>query len=341
MYLVDGVNFIAVRQLAEALGLGNIFPSMEQLNPNDLLIYARVADAGSFSKAAERLGIPKSTVSRRIALLEEQLGERLMERSTRQSKFTEFGLQLLDHARQVAAEVDAVADLSESRHAQPSGRLRVSMPGEMGVLLLDQMLADYNRRYPSVQLEIDLSPRRVDLLAEGFDLAVRVGKLPEDSTLTARKIATLSNSLYASPDYLAAHGEPATPEELEQHKGLMIFRSNNTQVPWSLCRGDVQWEGAPQTVISANSPGLLLRLASQGRGITAVSDRFVELRIGTGELRRVLPEWYLPPNIAWAVYPGRRLLQPKTRAFMDMMHAALNPAPAAPASAAHNAKLNY
>ena len=324
MYLVDGLNFIAPCQLAEALEMGNIFPPMEQLNPNDLLIYARVAEAGSFSKAAERLGLPKSTVSRRIALLEEQLGERLMERSTRQSKFTEFGLQLLEHARHVAEEVEAVADLSESRHAQPSGRLRVSMPGEMGVLLLDQMLADYNRRYPAVQLEIDLSPRRVDLLAEGFDLAVRVGKLPEDSTLTARKIATLSNSLYASAEYLKEYGTPTSPEDLKDHKGLMIFRSNNTQVPWNLSRGDVHWEGAPQSVFSANSPGLLIRLASQGRGITAVSDRFVALRIGSGELQRVLPEWSLPPNIAWAVYPGRRLLQPKTRAFMDMMHKALN-----------------
>ena len=299
---------------------------MEQLNPNDLLIYARVADAGSFSKAAERLGLPKSTVSRRVAVLESQLGERLMVRSTRQSTFTEFGLQLLEHARLVATEVDAVADLTESRHAQPSGRLRVSMPGELGVLLLDQTLAEYNRRYPAVQMEVDLSPRRVDLLAEGFDLAVRVGKLHNEATLAARKIATLSNGLYASPAYLAAHGTPHTPEDLANHCGLLILRNNNEYQNWNLQRGEQQWEGTPKAAFAANSPGLLVRLASAGNGIAAVSDRFVDDRVASGQLCRVMQDWQLPGHEVWAVFPGRRLLQPKTRAFMDMLQEALRPA---------------
>ena len=299
---------------------------MEQLNPNDLLIYARVADAGSFSKAAERLGLPKSTVSRRIALLEEQLGERLMVRSTRRSTFTEFGLQLLENARQVAAEVDAVAALRERRQVEPTGRLRVSMPSEIASLLLENMLVTYATTYPGVALELDLSPRRVDLLAEGFDIALRIGNLPDDATLVARKLASMSNSLYASPDYLALHGEPQTPEELVHHKGALILRSNNEYLGWTLLKGKARWDGAPQCAFAANSPGLLVRMASAGCGIVGVHDRFAATRLKSGELRRVLPQWSLPSDPAWAVFAGRKLLPTKTRAFIDMLQAALGEA---------------
>ncbi len=301
---------------------------MEQLNPNDLFIYARVAEAGSFSKAAERLGLPKSTVSRRVALLEEQLGERLMVRSTRRSSFTEFGLQLLEHARQVAAEVDAVAALSEHRQAQPTGRLRVSMPSEIAALLLEDMLAAFVALYPAVSLELDLSPRRVDLLAEGFDIALRIGALPDDATLVARKLAMLSNGLYASPAYLAAHGEPQTPQALEQHKAVLILGRNNEHFGWSLSKGDERWQGTPSSTFAANSPGLLVRMASAGCGIVAVHDRFALPRVKSGELRRVLPEWCLPADSAWAVFAGRRLMPAKTRAFIEMLQTALDQQPA-------------
>ena len=301
---------------------------MDQLNPNDLFIYARVAEAGSFSKAAERLGLPKSTVSRRVALLEEQLGERLMVRSTRRSSFTEFGLQLLEHARQVAAEVDAVAALSEHRQAQPTGRLRVSMPSEMAALLLEDMLAAFATLYPAVSLELDLSPRRVDLLAEGFDIALRIGELQDDSTLVARKLAMLSNGLYASPAYLAAHGEPQTPQMLEQHKGVLILGRNNEHLGWTLSKGTERWQGTPASTFAANSPGLLVRMASAGCGIVAVHDRFALPRVNSGQLRRVLPEWCLPADSAWAVFAGRRLMPAKTRAFTEMLQTALDLQPA-------------
>ncbi|MCC8986947.1 MAG: LysR family transcriptional regulator, partial [Candidatus Contendobacter sp.] len=137
---------------------------MEQFEPNDLLIFARVAEAGSFSRAAERLGLPKSTVSRRITLFEDQLGERLMLRTTRRLALTEFGEHLLEHARQVATEVEAVKALAEHRQARPSGRLRVSMPSDFANLLLTDMLAAFIALHPAVALELDLSPRRVDLL---------------------------------------------------------------------------------------------------------------------------------------------------------------------------------
>jgi DNA-binding transcriptional LysR family regulator len=219
--------------------------------------------------------------------------------------------------------VDAVASLSEHRHVQPTGRLRVSMPAEMASLLLEDTLAAFISMHPAVSLELDLSPRRVDLLAEGFDLALRFGKLPDDATLVARKLASLSNGLYAAPSYLAEHGMPSTPQELLQHKGLLLLQRNHQQMPWTLAQGAHNWSGAPARSFAANAPGLLMRMATSGCGIAAVLERFAEPLVKTGQLRRVLPDWSLPQDDAWAVVAGRRLLPSKTRAFIEMLQAAL------------------
>lgn len=296
---------------------------MEQFEPNDLLIFARVAEAGSFTRAAERIGLPKSTVSRRIALLEERLGERLIQRTTRRLLLTEFGHLLLEHARQIVAEVDAVDALSEYRQTFPSGKLRVSMPNDLATLLLADMLAAFIARYPAVSLELDLSPRRVDLLAENFDLALRMGDLPNDSLLAAHRITTLSGGLYASPAYLAQRGTPHMPDELLRHESLRIYERDREPAGWTLIRGDQAWHGTPRHCTSANAPELLVTLARAGAGIAAVPDIFAECGMRRGELRRVLPEWHLPPHTAWAVFPGRRLMPAKTRAFIEMLEDAL------------------
>jgi DNA-binding transcriptional LysR family regulator len=296
---------------------------MEQYDPNDLLIFARVADAGSFSRAAERIGLPKSTVSRRISMLEERLGERIMLRTTRRLKLTEFGNQLLEHARQVAAEVDAVKALSEHRQIRPSGRLRVSMPSDFATLLLTDMLSAFIALHPAVSLELDLSPRRVDLLGENFDLAVRMGDLPDDTLLAARRIAVFSNGLYAAPSYLAERGDPASPDDLPQHDALRLLGRNGEAVAWTLLNGERKWEGVSPGRTTANSPELLISLARTGSGIAAVPDYFALPHVRRGELRRVLPEWRVPAHTAWAVFPGRRLMPTKTRAFIDMLEATL------------------
>lgn len=297
--------------------------SSNDIDPNDLLIFARVAEAGSFSRAAERIGLPKSTVSRRIAFLEEQLGERLMLRTTRRLTLTEFGLQLLEHARQVAVEVDAVKALSEHRQARPSGRLRVSMPSDFASLLLTDMLAAFIALHPAVSLELDLSPRRVDLLGENFDLAVRMGDLPDDNLLAARRIAVFPGGLYAAPDYLAERGEPASPDELDAHDSVRLLGRNGEAAGWALTSGAQKWEGAPPARMVANAPELLINLARAGVGITAVPDFFAAPSVRQGELRRVLPDWRMPSHTAWVVFPGRRLMPAKTRAFIDMLEAAL------------------
>jgi len=296
---------------------------MEQYEPNDLLIYARVAEAGSFSRAAERMGLPKSTVSRRITQLEEALGERLMLRTTRRLTLTEFGQQLLEHAQQVAAEIDAVKALSEFRQARPSGRLRVSMPSDFANLLLTDMLAAFITLHPAVSLELDLSPRRVDLLSENFDIAIRMGDLPDDALLAARRIAEFRGGLYAAPSYLAEHGDPAIPDDLDRHKSLRLLARNGEPIVWSLRRGNDTWHGLPPGSATANSPELLIRLAIGGVGIASVPEYFAQPKVRSGELRRVLPDWCPPSHTAWAVFPGRRLMPAKTRAFIDMLQAAM------------------
>jgi DNA-binding transcriptional LysR family regulator len=307
--------------------MDNIVLQMEQsttnIDPNDLMVFARVADLGSFSKAATRLGWPKSSVSRRIAQLEPQLGERLLLRTTRRQTLTEFGQQLLEHARQVVMEVDAVMALREHRQALPSGRLRVSMPSDFANLLLADSLAAFVAMHPGIALELDLSPRRVDLLGEGFDIAVRMGDLPDDTLLAARRLAEFANGLYAAPAYLAEHGEPTIPDDLAMHNAVRMLAGNSEPSGWTLLQGDARWQGVPPGRATANSPELLIRLARAGVGIAAVPDYFAAPDVRRGELSRVLPSWCLPSATAWAVFPGRKLMPAKTRVFVDMLQTAL------------------
>ena len=296
---------------------------MEQIDPNDLLVFARVVAEGSLTAAADKLGLPKSTVSRRLSRLEEQLGERLLLRTTRRLNITEFGAALLDHARQLESEVEAVAALAESRQARPSGRLRVSMPSDFANLLLTDMLAAFAALHPGVTLELDLSPRRVDLLGENFDLAIRLGDLPDDALLAARRLAVFPWGLYAAPAYLAEHGEPQAPDDLHRHRALRLLARTGDAIRWNLLRGEQRWEGVPPGSITANSPELLIRFACAGAGITTVPEYFAAPHLQRGELRRVLPDWHPPSIAAWAVFPGRRLMPAKTRAFLGMLQAAL------------------
>jgi DNA-binding transcriptional LysR family regulator len=309
--------------------MDKIVPFMAQttVEPNDLLLFARVVEAGSFSRAAERVGLPKSTVSRRISELERRLGERVLQRTTRKLALTEFGQNVLDHARQVATEVEGTLALALHRQALPSGKLRVSMPGDIANLALATMLAEFVKAHPAISLEIDLSPRRVDLIAENFDLVIRAGELPEDSQLAARRVALFTAGLYAAPGFLRSHGEPQTPDALAQMHGLMILGRGGDALPWELRRDSdgAGWKGAPATRTLANSPDLLTRLARDGAGIAAVPDFYVEQYVRAGELQHVLPEWRLKPAPAWAVFPGRRLMPTKTRVFIDALVAALKP----------------
>jgi DNA-binding transcriptional LysR family regulator len=166
-----------------------------------------------------------------------------------------------------------------------------------------------------------LSPRRVDLIAENFDLAIRMGDLPEDSQLAARRLALFKTGLYAAPSYLARYGEPTTPQALAQLHGLMILSRAGDPVPWELLHAGngARWFGMPASHTLANSPELLARLAREGAGVAPLADFYVEAQVACGELQRVMPGWNLVPTPAWAVFPGRKLMPRKTRVFLDAL----------------------
>ena len=291
------------------------------LEPNDLLLFARVVDEGSFSRAAERLGLPKSTVSRRVAALEAQLGERLLLRTTRKLTVTDFGLAVLEHAHHVVEDVAAAASLAQNRQIEPSGRLRVTMPSDMANIVLAPLLAEFVLKYPAITLEVDLSARFVDLIGENFDVAIRMGELRDDASLAARRMAVFTGGLYAAPAYLARRGAPSEPEALMEHEALPVLARTGGPMPWVLTRGDERWEGVPPGRATANSPELLMRMALEGAGITVINDQFALPYLQRGALVQVLPDWRLPPVSAWAVFPGRRLMPTRTRVFLDALAA--------------------
>ncbi len=294
------------------------------LDANDLILFAQIMEAGSFSRAAERTGLPKSTISRRITLLETELGERLLVRSTRRLAITDFGERILDHARRLAEETDAASAMALHRQNTPRGVLRVSLPPDMVELDLASMCLEFAALYPEVRLELDLSPRRVDLLAERFDLALRAAtRLPDDSTLVARKLVDLRHGLYASPAYITRHGMPGQPDELLEYVCLPLIASNGDIVPWQLSRGSDQWEGMPSGPLAANSPRLQRDLAVHGVGIAGLAHHSARKLIEQGLLQQVLPEWSLPTVTVWCVTPGRRLLPVRTTAFIDMLRSTM------------------
>ena len=289
------------------------------LEPNDLVLFARVADEGSFSRAAERLGLPKSTISRRLAALETELGERLLLRTTRKLTVTDFGRAVLDHARHVVDDVAAAASLAQNRQIEPSGRLRVTIPSDFANLLLVSLLAEFVLKYPRIELEIDLSARFVDLIAENVDVAIRMGELHDDASLSARKIVVFTGSLYAAPAYVSKRGAPSEPEALMEHDTLRVLGRTGEPLRWILTRGDARWEGIPPGRATVNSPQMLMRMALEGAGIANVGDHFALPYLQRGELVQVLPDWRSPPVSAWAVFPGRRLMPARTRAFIDAL----------------------
>lgn len=291
---------------------------MEQKNisADDLVLFATIADQASLVRAAEQLGMPKATVSRRLSNLEELLGQKLLIRTTRRQTLTEFGLEFLEHSRRVAEEVAAAQDFVCSQDMQPHGRLRVSMPGDYARQHFSRAIATFIESHPGIQLDIDLSSRCVDLIGERFDLAIRMGKLTDDATLVARKIDEQSFALYASPIYLALHPAPKRPGDLQHHASVRLLSTQGNAVPWKLIRGKEVWEDVPPGRLTLNSPDMIQQLLLDGAGIGALPCRFATEDLRLNRLVRVLPEWSLPAVPAWAVMPTRRYLPAKTRAFL-------------------------
>jgi DNA-binding transcriptional LysR family regulator len=288
--------------------------------------FARVAETGSFSEAARRLGTSKSLISRQVAALETELGVRLLHRTTRSLTLTEEGRGYHAEVVRILAEIQD-ANLSVSRmQAAPRGRLKVNAPMSFSFLHLAPMIPDFLRRYPEVDLDMTLNDRYVDLIEEGFDLAVRIGRL-SDSSLVARKLAPMRPVICASPGYLRERGIPKNPDDLRKH--LCLCNSTNALVDeWRL----VDRNGRPVMAqikgrLRANNGDTLRIAALQGLGLVNLPTFFVGGDLQAGTLVSVLSD-YMPQDAGiYAVYPHSRHLLPKVRAFVDFLAERIGPRP--------------
>ena len=282
----------------------------------DLALFVAVAETKSFTKAAALLGVPTSTLSRRIADLEAAMELKLLVRSTRQVELTEAGALYLSLGEGIVAAAREAHQQVRGLVERPQGTLRMSVEAEIGPRLVAPVLAEYLELYPDVRIDLDLSPRRVDLLAEGFNLALRIGRLP-DSGLTVRRLAMLSASLYAAPSYLARRGMPEHPADLLGHARIHLLHKGD-RGEWRLMRGDEVIEAPSNSVLCANNMTMIRHLARLGVGIAVVDDLMASDDMDRGRLQKVLPEWTLEP-MPISILTPTRLLAAKTRAFVDLL----------------------
>jgi DNA-binding transcriptional LysR family regulator len=279
-------------------------------------LLVEVVEQGSFRAAARRLELPKSTVSRRIAALEERLGARLLQRTTRRVALTDVGAAYFERARvAVAALAEAERSVSQLQ-ATPRGTLKVTMPINFGFELGWTLIAAYLERCPEVSVVLDLSDRHVDLVAEGFDVAVRAGPLV-DSSLIAQRLASTAFGLFASPGYLARRGRPATPAALTEHDCICRERSELWSFAGARKAGQkVRVHGR----VAANSAEVRRDAAVAGYGIARLPRPLVDGALRAGRLEALLERYRLPAAPMHVVYPGGgRQLSPKVRAFVELL----------------------
>ncbi|WP_312389683.1 LysR family transcriptional regulator [Pseudomonas sp.] len=288
------------------------------MNPyEDMRIFTQVMQAGSFTAAADLLGMSKQSVSRRLMQLEERLGVRLLNRSTRRLDATPLGQQYFDSAVRLLGEMQqAEQDISGQTQAL-RGTLRLSAPLSFAISHLGSLLTEFLQLHAQLIVEIDLSDRAVDLIGEGYDLALRIGTL-EDSSLVARRIASIERVYCASPGYLAARGTPLEPEALREHDCLPYGHSR--QVQW-------QFKGQGKTLqaiavsgrMRANNGELLRDAAIAGMGVTYLPAFIVEQALAGGRLVKLLEAWTPPPLQLSAVYPQHRQIARPVQAFVEFL----------------------
>jgi DNA-binding transcriptional LysR family regulator len=283
---------------------------------DDALIFTRVVECHSFTQAAQSLGMQKSTVSRRIALLEERLGVRLLNRTTRKLRLTEVGQAYYERCRQIMLDFAEAEQAVMQLQQEPSGLLRITAPIEFGQLFLGGVLGRFMRQYPQISAEVELTSRDVDPLEEGVDIAIQVGQ-PRDSTLIARKLLESRRRLCASPDYLARHGVPLTIHELAGHRAILLPQDSPRY--WPLVGEQVQC----QRVLSCNNITLAREAALAGAGISGLPVMISEEALRSGRLVELLPAARLPIGELYAVYPSRRFQAMKVKTFLDFLMASL------------------
>ncbi|HZX30200.1 MAG TPA: LysR family transcriptional regulator [Rhodocyclaceae bacterium] len=290
---------------------------------NALKIFVKTVRLNGISHAARDLGLPKSTVSLKLRQLEEQLGIRLLQRTTRRQVLTDEGRGYFEAVSRLMDDLVAANLSLASRQLLPLGTIRVTAPVDFGTARLGCLLAGFRSRYPAVQLEVELTGRRVNLVEEGFDLALRLGEL-EDSTFVCRKIASVGQKLVASPGYLRGHGAPSLPAELGRHVCL-AHPSQLKAGGWRL-RSALGLEIHPlASDFVANSFHLLRDAARQDHGITVLPDYLADEEVAAGQLVEILPDWKLDPVPLFVLYPSNKLLATRVRKLIDYLGEHLEP----------------
>ena len=291
----------------------------------EMAVFARVVGAGSLSAAARELGLSPALVSRRLAALESRLGVRLINRTTRSLHLTDDGATYYEACARVLADIEEADATVSAGRVEPRGTLRVALPASFGLQHIAPLIPRFAERYPQVQLALSLSDRTVNLIEEGFDLAVRIAHL-EDSSLTARKLAPNRRVVCASPAYLARHGTPRTPDELQRHNCLT---TTDFAMNWDYKGPD----GKPGSVrvtgrYACDSWEVLREWARAGLGVALKSTWDVHRLLAEGELVEVCPGYTFHSDVAiYAVYPSRRFLPAKTRVFIEFLAESFGPDP--------------
>jgi len=283
----------------------------------DMALFARIVEHGSLSGAARDLGLSKSLVSRRLGQLEDRLGARLVNRTTRRLALTDIGREFNERARRVLLEADEAEACAHEASTELRGRLRIAAPVSFGYLHLAAALAAFLIEHPKVEVELELNDRFVDLVGEGYDLGIRSGQL-EDSSLVVRPIAPSRNHLAAAPAYIARHGAPETPNDLARHVCLVYGNQPVARV-WRFRLKDKWITPAIRPQLVANNGDVLCRAAIEGLGIVALPSFILAPAIAAGSLRRLLPDFPLPEQPVQAIYPAGRPLPQRLRAFVDFI----------------------
>jgi DNA-binding transcriptional LysR family regulator len=282
-----------------------------------MVVFARVIDAGSFTAAAGQLGMSKSAVSKAVAALEDRLGARLINRTTRRLALTEVGRAFYERCVRILAEAEEAELAVTHLQAMPRGTLRINAPLSFGILHLGPALPDFLLRHPELKVDLELTDRMVDLIEEGWDLAVRIADLP-DSSLIARRIADNRMVVVAAPAYWDRHGRPQHPRDLAEHACITYtYAPNPNEWPFEGPEGRfaVRVDGQLRT----NNGDVALETLLAGLGVDLLPCFLTGPHLASGRLEAVLTEWTPPPSGIYAVYPHNRHLSAKVRAFVDFL----------------------
>lgn len=283
--------------------------------------FVHVVETGSFSAAAKRLGIGQPAVSKSIAQLEARLAVRLVLRSTRGLTPTEAGLAFFEKARRAIDEANEADDAARGAGAGLSGNLRISAAVTFARMHIIPHLGGFLEQYPGVNVDVVLDDRTLNLVEEGIDVALRMGNL-DDSSLTARKIGESPCVILGTPAYFERFGEPATPADLLQHQAIIYTRGEGSH--WNFTQGDTHYPLVAHGRVRVTAAEGVRAAVLSDIGLAVASEWMFAPELASGEVKRVLADWHLPPRDLWAIFPTGRMASAKARAFVEYVEALVN-----------------